>query len=70
MKKLLLPALALAALLAACQSSKVVDEKTGRAAGAQAEGTTGYYYDDMARYLAGFDLPGDSNLMPYTQGPE
>ncbi|MFZ5628537.1 MAG: hypothetical protein ACOY5B_05375 [Spirochaetota bacterium] len=70
MKKFYMPVLALAALLAACQSSKVVDEKTGRAAGAQAEGTTGYYYDDMARYLAGFDLPGDSNLLPYTQGPE
>jgi len=62
--------LVLAAMLVACQSSKVVDEKTGRAAGAQAEGITGYYYDDMARYLAGFDLPGDSNLLPYTQGPE
>lgn len=60
----------LAALLVACQSSKVVDEKTGRAAGAQAERSTGYYYDDMARYLAGFDLPGDSNLLPYTQEPE
>lgn len=56
--------------LATCQSSKVVDEKTGRAVGAQAEGKTGYYYDDMARYLAGFDLPPDSNLLPYTKTPE
>lgn len=56
--------------LLSCQSSKVVDEKTGRAAGAKAEGKTGYYYDDMARYLAGFDLPADSNLQPFTNAPE
>jgi hypothetical protein len=70
MKKIPLPVFALAALLVACQSSSVIDEKTGRAAGAKAEGATGYYYDDMARYLAGFDLPADSNLIPYTQVPE
>lgn len=61
---------ALAFASAFCQSSKIVDEKTGRAAGAKAESKTGYYYDDMARYLAGFDLPADSTLLPYTKHPE
>jgi len=65
---LTLIALALSASL--CQSSRVVDEKTGRAANAKLDGRTGYYYDDMARYLGGFDLPADSNLRQYTEHPE
>lgn len=51
-------------------SQNIIDEKTGRVSGAKAESQTGYYFDDMARYLAGFDLPSDSNLIPYTQSPE
>ncbi|MFO1526299.1 MAG: hypothetical protein U1F16_10040 [Turneriella sp.] len=42
----------------------------GRAANAKLDGRTGYYYDDMARYLGGFDLPADSNLRQYTEHPE
>ena len=53
-----------------CQSTKVLDEKTGRAAGAKTDGPSGYYFDDMARYLGGFDIPSDSKLAPFTQGPE
>jgi hypothetical protein len=53
-----------------CQSGKVVDEKTGRAGGAKMDGPSGYYFDDMARYLGGFDIPFDSKLAPFTQGPE
>jgi len=59
-----------ASALCACATSKAVDEKTGRAANAKADNKTGFYYDDMARYLAGFDLPGDSNLNQYTQSPQ
>jgi hypothetical protein len=55
---------------AQCQSTKITDEKTGRAAGAQKDGPSGYYYDDVARYLGGFDLPTDSKLIPFTQHPE
>jgi len=55
---------------ACCQSSNVVDEKTGRASGAKSDGETGFYFDDMARYLGGFDLPKDSKLNPYTQNAE
>lgn len=53
-----------------CQTGKIVDEKTGRAEGAKHDGRSGYYFDDMARYLGGFDIPADSKLAPYTQGPE
>lgn len=72
MKKILnhLSWIALALSMTVCQSSRVVDEKTGRAAGAKYDGRTGYYYDDMARYLSGFDLPADSNLQQFTQHPE
>ncbi|MCX7633788.1 MAG: hypothetical protein N2Z22_10700 [Turneriella sp.] len=52
------------------RSQSIIDEKTGRASGARLDSQTGYYFDDMARYLAGFDLPPDSNLIPYTQTPE
>lgn len=62
--------IALVVFLPFCQSSKIVDEKTGRAANAKSDTSTGYYYDDMARYLAGFDLPAGSNLAQYTQAPE
>lgn len=67
-KTLILTAIALLAMT--CQSSRVIDEKTGRAANAKYDGRSGYYYDDMARYLSGFDLPADSNLNQYTQHPE
>jgi hypothetical protein len=60
----------LALFLCFCQSGKVVDEKTGRAANAQTDGRSGYYFDDMARYLGGFEIPADSKLAPYTKGPE
>ena len=63
-------ALTLTIPLAFCQSTKVLDEKTGRAAGAKTDGRSGYYFDDMARYLGGFDIPSDSKLAPFTQGPE
>ncbi|MBN8222196.1 MAG: hypothetical protein J0L53_14825, partial [Spirochaetes bacterium] len=56
--------------LISCQTGKIVDEKTGRAEGARIDGRSGYYFDDMARYLGGFDIPADSKLAPYTQGPE
>ncbi|HRP69859.1 MAG TPA: hypothetical protein PLY93_10045 [Turneriella sp.] len=56
--------------LTCCQSTRVVDETTGRAAGAQKDGVSGYYFDDMARYLGGFDLPRDSNLAQYTTSSE
>ncbi len=59
-----------ATVLCACATSKAVDEKTGRAANAKADNKTGFYYDDMARYLAGFVLPGNSNLNQYTAAPQ
>lgn len=71
MKKIrLILSLTLVIPLAFCQSGKVVDEKTGRAGGAKMDGASGYYFDDMARYLGGFDIPSDSKLTPFTQGPE
>ncbi len=71
MKKILwLNSLLLMGVLTTCQSSKVIDDKTGRVVGAKADATTGYYYDDMARYLGGFDLPADSAMAPIAAQPE
>lgn len=60
----------LALIVARCNSQKITDEKTGRALGAKADGRSGIYYDDMARYLSGLDLPAGSSLVEYTRGPE
>jgi len=66
MKKILIAAL----LVVQCQSGKNVDEKTGRATDARSDSRSGFYYDDMARYLAGFDLPQQSSMAQLAATPE
>ena len=62
--------LAMLSMLIACQSGNHINEKTGRAIDAQKDSTTNFYYDDLARYLAGLELPEDSALHPYTDDKE
>lgn len=57
-------------LIASCGNPKLTEEKTGRTVGAKVDGRSGFYYDDMARYLSGLDLPAGSNLAAYTGAPE
>ncbi|MBV6494645.1 MAG: hypothetical protein LDLANPLL_02679 [Turneriella sp.] len=53
-----------------CKSGSIVDAKTGRPKGAQGDASSGYYFDDIARYLGGFEIPADSKLKPFTENPD